>query len=90
MQVRGGQVRGLDLHLERLRSASLELFGRALPNDRVRSYLRAALTAGPGDLSLTAIGYSQADEFTAGGADAELEMLVRTGPDRPRPALRVR
>ena len=27
LQVRGGKVRGLDLHLQRLRSASLELFG---------------------------------------------------------------
>ncbi|KPC69042.1 branched-chain amino acid aminotransferase, partial [Streptomyces sp. NRRL WC-3753] len=47
MQVRGGRVRGLDLHLERLRSASLELFGRAVPDDQVRAYLRTALEAGP-------------------------------------------
>ncbi|WP_084964969.1 aminotransferase class IV family protein [Thermoactinospora rubra] len=80
MQVRGGRVRGLDLHLERLRSASGELFGRALPDDRVRACLRAALQAGPADLSLTAIVYSPAGEFTAAGADVEPELLVRTGP----------
>ncbi|ACZ87877.1 conserved hypothetical protein [Streptosporangium roseum DSM 43021] len=80
MQVRGGRVRGLDLHLERLRSASVELFGRALPDDRVRSHLRAALEAGPADLSLTATVYSPAGEFTVAGADVEPEVLVRTGP----------
>ncbi|GAB3160097.1 aminotransferase class IV family protein [Micromonospora sonneratiae] len=80
MQVRGGQVRGLDLHLERLRSASVEMFGRALPDDRIRSYLRAAVEAGPADLSLTATVYSPAGEFTVAGPDIEPEVLVRTGP----------
>ncbi len=80
MQVRGGQVRGLDLHLERLRFASVELFSQALPDDRVRSYLRAALEAGPADLSLMATVYSPAGEFTVAGADVEPEVLVRTGP----------
>ncbi|WP_431040620.1 aminotransferase class IV family protein [Streptomyces sp. P1-3] len=80
MQVRGGRVRGLDLHLERLRFASVELFGQALPDDRVRSCLRAALEAGPADLSLMATVYSPAGEFTVAGADVEPEVLVRTGP----------
>ncbi|MEQ4721186.1 aminotransferase class IV family protein [Nonomuraea sp. B19D2] len=80
MQVRGGRIRGLDLHLERLRVASVELFGRALPGDRVRSYLRAALEGGPGDVSLTATVYSPAGEFTVAGAEVEPEVLVRTGP----------
>ncbi|MEO3799520.1 aminotransferase class IV family protein [Nonomuraea sp. B1E8] len=80
MQVRGGQVRGLDLHLDRLRSASLELFGRALPDDRVRAGLRAALQAGPDDLSLSATVYSPAGEFTVAGPEVEPELLVRTGP----------
>lgn len=80
MQVRGGKVRGLDLHLERLRGASVELLGRVLPDDRVRSYLRAALEAGPADLSLLATVYSPAGEFTVAGADIEPEVLIRTGP----------
>ncbi|MFD5646719.1 aminotransferase class IV, partial [Streptomyces anulatus] len=78
VQVTDGRVRGLDLHLERLRSASAELFGRALPDDLVRSYLRTALRDGPADLSLTATVHSPAGEFTA--ADAEPALLVRTGP----------
>ncbi len=79
MQVRAGQVRGLDLHLERLRLASMELFGQATPDDRMRSYLRAALEAGPAHLSLMATVYSPAGEFTVAGADAVPEVLIRTG-----------
>ncbi|TDD11000.1 branched-chain amino acid aminotransferase [Nonomuraea deserti] len=80
MQVRGGRVRGLDLHLERLRSASLQLFGRALPDDRVRACLRAAIQAGPADLSLSATVYSPAGEFTVASPEVEPGLLVRTGP----------
>ncbi|PRX49299.1 branched-subunit amino acid aminotransferase/4-amino-4-deoxychorismate lyase [Prauserella shujinwangii] len=80
MQVRGGRVRGLDLHLERLRSASVELFGRALPDDRVRGFLRAALAASPADVSLTATVFSPAGEFTVAGTEVEPGVLVRTGP----------
>ena len=32
MQVRGGRLRGLDLHLQRLRQASLELYAQAFDN----------------------------------------------------------
>ncbi|GAA2997914.1 aminotransferase class IV family protein [Streptomyces fulvorobeus] len=85
VQVRDGRVRGLDLHLERLRSASLEMFGRALPDDRVRSYLRTALRAGPADVSLTAAVYSPAGEFTVAGPEVEPGMLIRTGPPATGP-----
>jgi len=43
MQVRGRAVRGLELHLRRLRSANDELFGVALDEDRVRALVRHAL-----------------------------------------------
>ncbi|TDC07366.1 branched-chain amino acid aminotransferase [Nonomuraea longispora] len=86
MQVRGGRVRGLDLHLERLRSASLELLGRAVPDDRVRACLRAALRAGPADLSLRATVYPPAGDFTVASAEEEPELLVRTGPPATGPA----
>ncbi|RJL24196.1 aminotransferase class IV family protein [Bailinhaonella thermotolerans] len=84
MQVRDGRVRGLDLHLARLRAASMTMFGRALLDDRVRSLLRGALEAGPADLSLTATVFSPAGEFVA--ADAEPELLVRTGPPASGPS----
>ncbi|WP_279382918.1 aminotransferase class IV family protein [Streptomyces sp. FH025] len=80
MQVRGGRVRGLDLHLERLRHGSAELFGRETADTRVRSCLRAALEAAPADLSLVATAYSPVGEFTADGPGTEPELLVRTGP----------
>lgn len=83
IQIRGGRARGLDLHLERLRTASVELFGRALPEDLVRAHLRTALRDGPADLSLTATVSSTAGEFTA--ADADLALLVRTGPPSTGP-----
>ncbi|NUR91570.1 MAG: branched-chain amino acid aminotransferase [Nonomuraea sp.] len=57
---------------------------RALPDDRVRDLLRAAVRTGPADLSLTATVYTSAGEFTA--ADAEPEVLVRTGPAAYGPA----
>jgi len=80
MQVRGGQVRGLDLHLERLRAASSKLFGHALPDEKVREFLRAAIAAGPSDLTLTATVYPPAGEFTVDATDVEPAVLVRTGP----------
>lgn len=83
MQVRGSRVRGLDLHLARLRTASLELFGQALPDDQIRTYLRAAIQDGPPDLSLTATVYSSSGEFTAAAPD--LALLVRTGPPASGP-----
>ncbi|GAA2839083.1 aminotransferase class IV family protein [Nonomuraea rubra] len=85
-QVREGRIRGLDLHLERLRGASMVLFGQALPDDRVRSHLRAAIEAGPADVSLTATVYSPAGEFTAAGDDLGLDVLIRTGPASSGPA----
>ena len=86
MQVRGGRVRGLDLHLERLRNASTELFGQALPDDRIRALLRAALVDGPDDVSLVATVYGTAGEFTA--AAQAPHVLERTaapsaGPSGP-------
>ncbi|TDC78864.1 aminotransferase class IV family protein [Streptomyces hainanensis] len=83
-QARGGRIRGLDLHLARLRAASEELFGRSLPDERVRELLRTALAAGPDDVSLVATVYSSAGEYTAAGG--ELDVLVRTGPATEGPA----
>ena len=71
MQVRDGQVDGLDLHFERLDRSTREVFGRPLPEDRVRADLRAALDqAGSGDLSI------RVNVFT----DDELHLLTRVGP----------
>ncbi len=41
-RVENGAVRGLALHLARLEAASDELFGEAVPQDRLRDFMRAA------------------------------------------------
>lgn len=86
MQIRDGQARGLDLHLARLRSASLDMFGTALPDEKVQAYLRTAIQAGPPNMSLVATMYSPAGEFTVASADAQPEILVRTSPPSSGPA----
>ncbi len=85
LQVRGGQIRALDLHLERLRIASNELYGKALPDEQVSSYLKAAVEAGPADHSMVATVYTPAGEFTATGQGVAPEVLVRTGPPASGP-----
>ncbi|MEQ4574733.1 MAG: aminotransferase class IV family protein [Gammaproteobacteria bacterium] len=85
MQVRDGRVRGLDLHLQRLREASQAMFGRAIPDERVRSRMREALARSAPDASLTATVYSRTGEFSAADG-GELGMLVRTGAAARPPA----
>lgn len=92
VQVRGGGVRGVDLHLERLRVASLKMFGTSLPDETVRTRLREALAdrlgpdGGGADLSLTATVYSPEGEFTASGHGAEPRLLIRTGAPSDGPS----
>ncbi|KRD39912.1 branched-chain amino acid aminotransferase [Lysobacter sp. Root916] len=86
MQVRDRKIRGLDLHLDRLRTASMQMYGRALPDERIRAYLRSAIAAGPADLSLTATVYSPSGEFVVAGPDIEPEVLIRTSPAATGPA----
>ena len=86
MQVRDGRIRGLDLHLARLRDASNALFGHALPDERIRTLLRAALEHAPSALSLTATVYSTTGEFVAPRGDERLDVLVRTAAPSSGPA----
>jgi branched-subunit amino acid aminotransferase/4-amino-4-deoxychorismate lyase len=84
MQVRDRAVRGLDLHLERLRRASEVLFGQHLPNSRIREYLRAAIDAGGPDVSLTCFVTSRPGEFMATSPDLSLDVLIKvTEPAQP-------
>lgn len=80
MQVRAGGVRGLDLHLDRLASASRKLFDAQLPTDQVRDRLRGALAASPPDLSLTLSVFDENGEFTSADRPPSLRTLIRTGP----------
>jgi branched-subunit amino acid aminotransferase/4-amino-4-deoxychorismate lyase len=80
MQVRGGAVRGLGLHLARLDSATRELFGTGLDGELVRAHARHALGVGPPDASLR-IGVFQPD-----GDELPSIMVVVRPPAEP-PAL---
>lgn len=80
MQVRGGGIRGLDLHLQRLREASQNLFGQSHDDEQVRAALRSALEQAGDDVSLMATVYSPAGEFTVAGPEHRPELLVRTAP----------
>jgi branched-subunit amino acid aminotransferase/4-amino-4-deoxychorismate lyase len=62
MQVRGHHVRGLKLHLARLTSAHLELFGAELDAEAVKSHIRHALGAGAGDASVRVYLHHPADQ----------------------------
>ncbi|GLZ80270.1 hypothetical protein Afil01_50770 [Actinorhabdospora filicis] len=81
MQIRDHRVRGLDLHLDRLRAASAELFGRAEPDELIREYIRAVLAEAPADASLTVT--VSTGEFVP---DAPLRVLVRAGDPSDGPA----
>ena len=52
MQVRGGSVRGLDLHLARLERATRELFAHALDTATVRAWMRRIVGEEDSPLSL--------------------------------------
>ena len=90
MQVRGKKVRGLDLHLARLRKASEALFGVALADGQILEDVGRAINEGSEDLSLTVTLYAPAGEFSAKSMNAEPAVLIRTGPPSDGPSGPVR
>ena len=80
MQVRDRKVKGLDLHLDRLRNASIDFFGKAFPDEQLLSYIRTAIDEGPKDQSLTVTIFSRNGEFTAANMDGELAVLLQVPP----------
>lgn len=76
MQVRGGRVRGMDLHLRRLDEANNTLFGAGLDARLVREYIRHAL----GDLADASVRVSV---FWPDGHDAPSIMVVVRPPAEP-------
>lgn len=80
MQIRDYRVRGLDLHLERLRQSSIELFGQEVGDERVRAYLRHVVRPGPGDLSVQINVFSSDGDATLAGRPVQPDVLIRTGP----------
>ena len=90
MQVRDGAVRGLDLHLARLRGATAELFDVALDDGRVLGGLRQALdAAGTGDCTARVTVCAREFERTAQAsqplAAADLDVVVALTPPAAHP-----
>ena len=83
MQVRDFRVRGLDLHLERLRRDSRELFGRPVDPGRLRRYLRHAVSGGPGNLSVQVNVFSRDAAAVLDGRPVDPDILVRTSAPVP-------
>ncbi|WP_087016451.1 aminotransferase class IV [Thaumasiovibrio subtropicus] len=77
VQVRNGQVRALDLHLERLITASHQLFGQPLSEDRIVREMKLAIGSSQ-DIGLLYYVYSDQGEFNH--HRPTLQTLVRTLP----------
>ncbi len=86
LQVRDRKIKGLDLHLARLRQASLTLYNRASTDTLIRSYLRSAIENSPPNHSLTITVYSPKGEFTVQSMDIEPAVLIRTSAPTNGPA----
>ncbi|CAN7230999.1 aminotransferase class IV [Brevundimonas sp. LjRoot202] len=76
MQVEDGAVRGLDLHLERLKHEALDLFGVAVPELRLRQRMRSALGGRTGRFSLRVQLFLEAVTLRTPGAQGEPSVLV--------------
>ncbi|GAA3921843.1 aminotransferase class IV family protein [Streptomyces gulbargensis] len=88
MQVRGGRVKGLGLHLDRLDGATRELFGHPLPGERVRTLLAGALArAGRTDASARVYAYPGGGP---GGGARILVTVAAPAPDGPGAPQRLR
>ncbi|HEY2394786.1 MAG TPA: aminotransferase class IV family protein [Rudaea sp.] len=92
MRVENGGVRGLDLHLARIESATRELFGAALDRDRVRQCLRHAVAGSADLLALRVNVFSRALSRDCLVDAVEPDILVTVEPvaRAAAPALRVR
>ncbi|MGW1027021.1 aminotransferase class IV family protein [Streptomyces sp. NPDC002577] len=79
MQVRGGRVRGLAVHLARLESATRELFDRELDGGRVRELVRHALGDDVADASVRVYVH-------APGGEPQIMVTVRPPGEMPAAA----
>ncbi len=95
MQVRDHRVRGLDLHLARLRTASGEVFGGDLDEDLVRGHIRHALADDVVDASLRVYVFQPHDALSVmvtvdppGEPPAAPQRLLSVPYTRPFPHLK--
>jgi branched-subunit amino acid aminotransferase/4-amino-4-deoxychorismate lyase len=87
LQVRGGAVQGLDLHLRRLRQGTAELFGSTLDGTQVQAWMQAALQAeGVADASLRVTVFSRAFDFRQPLQPVPVDVLVAVAPPASAPS----
>jgi branched-subunit amino acid aminotransferase/4-amino-4-deoxychorismate lyase len=91
MFVEDNQVRGLSLHFERLSRDCKQVFDTELDTDRVRHYIRQALTEEPQPTVVRVTIYDPALGLGTIGADASPHVLVttRVAAQGPPPPLRL-
>ncbi|MFH8792718.1 aminotransferase class IV [Streptomyces sp. NPDC017941] len=85
MQVRGGGVRGLDLHLRRLDAATRELFDQGLDGGRVRDLVRHALT-GDGGAGATGVIADASVRVYVHAPEGAPSLMVTVRPPTELPA----
>ncbi|MFI5530540.1 aminotransferase class IV [Kitasatospora sp. NPDC051853] len=93
LRVSDGWVRGLALHLERLRRDCRALFSAELDLDRVRQYARRAVPAAGGDVMVRITVFDPALDLAGPAGKADPAVLVTTRPAGAAaawPPLRVR
>lgn len=91
VQVRGRRARGVDLHLERLRQATCELFGVELDIDRVRTDVRRALRDDDSaDCTLRITVFARDFDPSAANACDAVDLLVAVTPPAEPPAAAMR
>jgi branched-subunit amino acid aminotransferase/4-amino-4-deoxychorismate lyase len=86
MRVQDGCVQGLDLHLDRLAGATLELFGTPLDRTRTREWMRQAIARVAGPTTLRVNVFSRALDRARLDRAVEPDVLVTTSP-APAPVL---
>lgn len=83
MQVRGRAVRGFDLHFQRLKTATRELFDASLDEARVRAAIVAALdAAGMDDAGARVTVFSRAFDYLRPDRSVPVDVLVSLSPPR--------
>ena len=80
MRVEDGRVRGLDLHLDRLQSATRELFGSELDRERVRGYLRRVLNDASGAWSVRINVFALSLDREHMDRSVDVDVLVGASP----------
>ena len=80
MQIEDGGVRGLDLHLARLESEALELFGVVVPEALLRERMRRALDGRSGRFSLRVNLFSDAISLRAPDTVVQARVLTLLSP----------